>query len=677
MMDVVPPMPLSGPKPKKTQEENGFQLEGETELEPQASNHVSNHAARLQSGHGSGHAEVNAEVNTEVNAESEPQALSLVPDAGHLDVESFLIELADALNSTLDLQTILSRVAELVKRVIPYEIFAILLLNEKTQELRMRFQIGHAPEVDRIRIRVGKGVTGRCVELREPVLVNDVLAEPNYINAHPSVRSELAVPLILKGKVIGVIDIQSAVPGYFQPEHRRLLTLIASRVAVSVENARLYTRVYRNSKTLEVLNEISRELTSILNLDELLRRIGDQLVRVIDYQMFSILLLDESQTILQHRFSLRFNENVQLKHDIPVDRGLVGAAVTTRKAVLATDVARDERYIQLNPETRSELCVPLVYKDKAIGVLDLEHTRRNYFNDDHVRTMTTLAAQVAIAIENARLYERIAREEQRLERDLSMAREIQQRMLPPCCPVMRNAEVAASFVPASKIGGDIYDFLEYSGGQVGIAVGDVSGKGAAAALFAAMVGGVLRSTSGAEPSPSEMLTAINASLNERPIEAQFVAMLYALWDDGRQMMRIANSGQPRPIYCHHGRTEVVESTGLPLGLFDDAEYDEVTIHGQPGDAFVLFSDGITDAVNARGERFGQGRVEELVRTHCDLSADGLVGKVFDAVKQHAAGTAAFDDETVVVIKIRGDAATTEKVETARKTLRTRGSLRQV
>lgn len=623
-----------------------------------------------------------------------PQAAPLIADAGSdhvhspsgetspstpanapLDVERFLVDLADALNTTLDLDTLLSRVSDLVNRVIPFEIFAILLLNEKTQELRMRFQLGHEPEVERIRIKVGHGITGRCAQTREPVLVNDVLSDPDYINAHAAVRSELAVPLIRKNRIIGVIDIQSAKPGYFQPEHSRLLMLLASRIAGAIENARLYTRVYRHSQTLQVLNDISREVTSILNLDELLKRIGELLSKVIDFQMFSILLLDPSRTRLQHRFSVRFRENIHLKHEIPFGRGLIGAAAESGKAVLASDVTKDPRYIMANPETRSELCVPLIYKGGVIGVLDLEHTRRGFFNEDHIRTMTTLAAQIAIAIENARLYERIALEEQRLERDLVMAREVQMHLLPQCCPVLRDAEVAARFVPAYQIGGDIYDFLPYSGGQMGIAVGDVSGKGAPAALFAAMVGGILRSTAGMEPSPSEMLHSINLALNERKIEAQFMAMLYALWDDESRTMRIANSGQPRPVFCRGRQIEVIEATGLPLGLFDDAEYDEVAIQAAPGDAFVLFSDGIIDALNREEERFGRHRVGEVVRKNCDLSAENLVDAIFTAVEQFCGGTPAFDDNTVVVIKVREGEKTAPEI--ARRTRRTTAALRKV
>ena len=572
--------------------------------------------------------------------------------------DSYLLEVADAVNTTLDLNTLLQRVAEMLKRFIDYEIFAILLLNEKTQELRVRFQVGHPPEIaNRIRIKVGQGVTGQAVARREPVLVNDVAAEENFINSAPGARSELAVPLIAKNKVIGVIDVEAAQPGAFTDEHKRLLELFASRIAVGIENARLYTRVSRQARQLTLLTEISRELTSILNVDELLKRIADLVTRIIDYQMFSILLLDPTGTVLQHRFSLRFKESVQLKHEVPLGVGLVGYSALHGQPVLVPDVSKDPRYIKANPETRSELCIPLIYKDKVIGVLDIEHTRRGYFNEDHVRIMTTMAAQVAIAIENATLYERIARQEQRLEQDFALARELQFRLLPPKLPVFRHAEVAARFAPARQIGGDLYDFLKYSGqGVTGIAVGDVSGKGAPAAIYAALVSGIARSHANEEPSAAGMLEAINLSLTERPIEGQYVSMIYAIWDDNQQLLQIANSGLPRPIHIRDGKVEEIQATGLPIGLFSTASYDELSLRGRRGDIFLFFSDGILDATSSKGDMFGRHRLEEIARAKAHRSAEELVDAIFTAVSDHAEGVEAFDDQTIVALKVKGTSA---------------------
>lgn len=570
-----------------------------------------------------------------------------------VDVESLLLEVSDVLNTTLDLDTLLQRVAEVVKRVIDYEIFSILLLNERSQELRFRFQIGHLPEVaERIRVKVGEGVTGRAAKERRAILVDDVAQESHYIEAVPSVRSELAVPLITKNKVIGVIDLEAVETGYFKEEHSRLLGLIASRIAVSIENARLYTRVVRQANTLALLTEISRELTSILNVDQLLKRVGDLLRKVIDYQMFSILLLDDGREKLVHRFSVRFKENIHLKHDIPISRGLVGAAVREKRAILVADVSKDQRYIKLNPETRSELCVPLIYKDNAIGVLDLEHTRRGYFTEDHLRAMSTLAAQVAIAIENATLYERLAREEQRLERDLAMAREVQYHLLPPSCPNLPGAEVAARYNPAHAIGGDMYDFLDYKPPRACITVGDVSGKGAPAALYAALVSGVIRSVAHGEPAPAQMLLSVNRALNQRRLDANYVVLCCALWDDERKIMRVANSGLPRPVYLHQGHAHILEATGLPVGMFPEATYDEITVHASPGDVFVFLSDGIIDAGSARDQQFGRARVEHVIAHHGNDTATEIVDALFNAAAEFAAGQPVFDDQTVVVLKVK-------------------------
>ncbi len=583
-------------------------------------------------------------------------------------VDPLLLEVADVVNTTLDLDTTLRRVAELVRKVIDYEILAILLLNEKTQELYFRFSVGYPPEfVERTRVKVGEGVTGIAAMRREPVLVGDVLHEPEYISAVPSARSELAIPLIVKNRVIGVLDLESPQPNAFTEEHKRLLTLIASRMAVGIENARLYTRSARQSRTLVLLNEISRELTSILNLDELFNRIAELLRRLIDYQMFSILLIDSTGEKLQHRFSLRFEQNIQIKHDRKLGVGVIGTAAQSKEAVLVPDVTKDPRYIMVNPETRSELAVPLIYKDKVIGVLDLEHTRRNFFTDDHKRTVTTLAAQVAIAIENARLYEQIALQESRLERDLALARELQVRLLPQTWPKLAHLEIAAKFVPARAIGGDLYDFVSYSHSRTAISVGDVSGKGAPAAIYAALVSGILRSHAPIEPGPAEMLSAVNYSLSERRIEGQFVSLIYAVWDDHDRTLQVANSGLPRPIFCRNGKTQIVEATGLPLGLFDDAEYDEYTFYCKPGDVFVFFSDGILDASNRAGELFGRSRVEKIVEQCHDESVDCVVKRLFSAAAEHAAGLATFDDQTVVAIKVTaGKTKDKEKIVPGKK-----------
>jgi sigma-B regulation protein RsbU (phosphoserine phosphatase) len=548
----------------------------------------------------------------------------------------FLMRLANALNTTLDLQTLMHRTAELVRVVIDYKIFAILLLNDRTNDLRIRFQIGHAKEMERKRIPLGQGVVGRAAQLKQAVMVNDVLNEPNYVPANPHVRSELAVPLVIKSKLIGVIDIESEQVGYFRKEHMHLLELTASRVAVAIENARLYTRISRQAQMLEVLNEISQDLTSILDLDLLFERIGQLLRRLIDYQMFSILL----------------GEKFQSSTRVPLTRGLVGRAVRERMLLNVPDVRKDDRYFLVNSETRSEMVVPLIYKNKVIGVLDLEHTRPNYFNEEHERVMKTMAATVAISIENARLYQRVAQQEQRLENDLAMAREVQLRLLPQKKPQHTHAEFATRFLPARTIGGDLYDFLKYDRDRTGIALGDASGKATPAALYSALVSGIMRAGAPGCPAPAEMLTLLNDSLQERGLDAQYITMLYAVWNDENQTLQIANAGAVQPLFCRAGEVETIQAEGFPLGLFPQVNYEEFTLSTRPGDAIIFFSDGIVDAQNADGDMFGAQRLNDLVKEHLHLSASEIADAVMREVGEFQGGIDRFDDETVVVLKVR-------------------------
>ncbi len=565
---------------------------------------------------------------------------------------AFLMKLTDALNTTLDLQTLLSRTSELVRAVINYRIFAVFLLNDRTHDLRMRFQIGHTPEVERTRMPLGKGIVGQVALTRQPALLNDVSTSEHYVSANPAVRSELAVPLIAKNRLIGVMDLESEEAGYFRPEHLHLLTVTASRIAQAIENARLYARVSRQAQTLEVLNEIAVELASILDLNPLLERVGQLLRRLIDYQIFSIMLLDEKGEVLITRYAWRFGYSHAPMRRIPINSGLVGAAVREWRPINVADVRQDTRYLEMNPETRSELIAPLFYKGRVIGVLDLEHTRAGFFNEEHERILTTLASQIAIAIENARLYQAVRRQERQLERDLAMAREVQLRLLPQAPPVLGHADLAVCFLPARSIGGDLYDFVEYGPDRTAIVLGDVSGKAAPAALFAALVSGIMRSAAQLQLGPAAMLKTLNDALQERKLDSQYVTLLFALWNDENQTLQVANSGAVQPIFCRAGESLTVKAEGFPLGMFPDVTYEEFNVATQPGDAIVFVSDGILDAENEKDEMYGQEQLARLLCASRDLPAAAIADEILADVTRFQGSKDRFDDETIIVLRVR-------------------------
>jgi sigma-B regulation protein RsbU (phosphoserine phosphatase) len=563
-----------------------------------------------------------------------------------------LAEIGQEINSSLNLDEVLAKSAELIKRLIDYEIFAVLLPEEGTNQLHFRFGIGHRPEVmEHWRIPWGEGITGTAAATGRPVRVSDVSQDPRYINALDAVRSELAVPLMLAGKAIGVLDIQSRQLDYFTREQQYILTLLATRIASAIENARLYERVRAQADTLLLLNEVSREASSVLDVEEILRRAAELTKRIIDYQIFSILLYDATENVFRHRVTVKFGQRVQEKSAVPGHEGIVGAAAALKRAVVVPDVSQDPRYLMVNPETRSELAVPLLYKDRVVGVLDLESPQLNYFTPEHVQALSILAGNLAVSIENARLYEQVVSAEARMERDLNAARRLQGALLPRVPGPEFGLDIGARVVSSRELCGDIYDFLRYGPQELAVVMGDVSGKGSAAALYGAAAIGIVRSLGPQKLPPAELLKQMNELISERRIEGRFMTCAIATWHRGKRKLRIANAGQEQPLLFHQGRCEKMKLAGFPLGMFDDVTYDEESVILEPGDILVFYSDGISDTRDSKGEFYGTDRLAEFIVSHPKRTAAQIADALLEEVELFSGMVHAFDDRTLVVLKV--------------------------
>ena len=569
------------------------------------------------------------------------------------EILTMLLEGSERVTSTLDLDELMQRISEVVKQAIDYQVFAIFLLNEKTGDLRIRFSIGHPDRVvKQVRIKLGEGIVGRAAQTRRSVRVGDVREDPSYIQSLPAMRSELAVPLVAKNRVIGVIDLEAPSPRFFTEQHQNLLELLAGRIAVAIENAGLYRRAQRQARTLQLLNEISRDLSSVLVLNELLRKIGTLTKRLVDYHRFGILLADDRTRTFNSVLSIKQDARMPEKSTVAFGQGIVGAAASSRNTVVVPDVAHDSRYIMVNPETRSELAVPLIYRDRVIGVVDLESPRPNYFTDEHVRIFSTLAPQIAVAIENARLYERVVRSEARLEQDLERAQEIQVHLMPGPSPAIPGLEVHSRFLPARELGGDLYDFLNYGRERHLLVIGDVSGKGAPAALYGAMVSGILRSLAPQRLPAPDLLRKLNVTLLERKIEGHFITLTCGIWEPRARTLLLANAGMPLPILIRHGRGHMIRAEGVPLGLLEHIEYQGVTLTLEKGDLLAMFSDGLTEATDRNSEEFGPRRLESVIRESRHLSVAEIIDRVFAGVAQFEQGRPRADDQTMVLVKVR-------------------------
>src|SRR5262245_16188129 len=315
-----------------------------------------------------------------------------------------LFALGREVASVLDLDELLHKIPQLIARLTKFQAFAVYLLDPKLRELTIAYSIGYPENVAQgLRLQVGHGLVGAAVAEGQPLLVNDVHSDPRYVEAVPGSRAELVVPLRRKGNIIGALNLLSDTPGQFTEADEAMLRQFGAHVAVAIENALLVEHDREYTSTLETLAEIAREFAAILNLDELLTRIANLTRRVIAYRSFGILLVNVESDELEMRVAVRYGDKVTVPR-VKLGIGIVGYAALHKQTVLVPDVAADPRYIKVVDDAKSELVIPLLLKDRCIGVFDLESPELDAFGEGHVHILQLLASQAAVAIENARLY---------------------------------------------------------------------------------------------------------------------------------------------------------------------------------------------------------------------------------------------------------------------------------
>jgi len=569
-----------------------------------------------------------------------------------------LFALGREVTSVLDLDELLQKIPQLIARLTNFQAFAVYLLDPRNDELTIAYSVGYPEDVARsLRMKVGHGLVGAAVADGHPILVNDVHTDPRYVEAVPGSNAELVVPLRRKGRIIGALNLLSHTIGQFTDNDEAVLRQFGAHVAVAIENARLFEHEREYTSTLETLSDIAREFGAILNLDELLTRIANLTRRVIDYRTFGIMLLNEETNELEMRVAVRYGDKVAVPR-VQIGHGIVGHAALHKEVIVVPDVSQDERYIKIVDDARSELAIPLLLKDRCIGVFDLESPELDAFTKSHVEILTLLASQAAVAIENARLYETIRTNEIRLEKEIRFAQRVQAALLPTELPKrLKGVDVASRFAPARELGGDLFDFLAPEPNSLVVAVGDVSGKGVPAALYSAFAGELVRSRTFRRRyaperfSPAGVLASMNTILYERQLEEYYCTLCYAVFEFKRRVLTLANSGLPYPIRCSGDSVAQLELPGVPLGSFAGSSYDELTLDLAPGDVFVFFSDGVSEANDAFGREFGYDRLLHVIRGTRHQPAREIVDAIFAAVQEFRGDTPSNDDMTAVVLKI--------------------------
>jgi phosphoserine phosphatase RsbU/P len=438
----------------------------------------------------------------------------------------------------------------------------------------------------------------------------------------------------------------------------RLLQVLSVRLRTlnnhfvrELEHARQNTQ--RELGKMERLIEASKTVNSTLELGKLLNVILETALGVVDGDRGTVYLVDEQKQQLWSRV-LKGEEDIEIR--LPMGKGIAGYVAATGDTLNIPDAYFDPRF---NPEvdkatgyrTQSILCMPMKNNSgKIIGALQLLNKREGPFTKEDESFIEGLSVHAAIAVENARLYEK-ERERIKMQKELLAAREVQMNLIPKEMPSVPGFDFAACMIPAQEVGGDLFDFIPAPGGRLALCLGDVSGKGLPASLLMANVQATIRNQVASNAIPSTCLTHANQLLYHNTSPEKFVTLFYAVLDPATGEVAYSNAGQEAPIVVGSGGEPIrLTIGGLVLGIVEDAAFEEASIQIPPGGLLVLCSDGITEALAPDGELFGSERAIAVLCEHRDKSAQEILDLLIEAVKNYAGTMKQADDMTILIVK---------------------------
>ena len=397
-----------------------------------------------------------------------------------------------------------------------------------------------------------------------------------------------------------------------------------------------------------LLQRSSQKLNSILDLDVLLEEIVCDVAETFGYLRTGVLLKDDETDELEIAAVRGWTKNYHIKGDrfkIGV-YGMIGHVAAIKKTYYAPDVTKDPYYQVSEESTRSEVDIPLIIKDRLIGVFSIQHHEKNAFDLERIELLETLASQIAIAIENARLFRGEKQERERIASELNEARKIQLHLFPHASPVVPGFNISGICLPCLEAGGDWFDYIPLEDGRTGIVLADVSGKGMGAALLMSSTRSILRLVANQNLTPGDVLKKVNELLiNDFPT-SKFVTMIYAVIDSVDKSISIANAGHLYPVIYRESKSELLETeSGLPLGI-NQYDYIEIKINLLKGEKLFFYTDGITEAMNKSEEEF---ETERLLKVLEKRTATPEI--IINAVQEFTSGNTQSDDITVVMIEV--------------------------
>jgi len=568
------------------------------------------------------------------------------------------------LNTKVDIGEQLKGLLKLVKSATQAEY--VLLASLDTRD-RMVFDraLGVADaDVRGMPITRGSGVMGRVWEKREPLIIDDLrrseLTSAVAKKLGIKVQSLAAVPLVRRGLVRGILEVvnrRGEEP--FTPDDVVLLGALGEHVALAIANSRLRDSVKRRGLEYQLLAEVSADVGKSLTRDEALDRILKNLQRLVNYDAAAIFLVDGKTSTISSLLHNGYPRAAQDKIQVHLDEGVVGLAVKTKSGIIVPDVRNNPRYANVRGRTRSEMVAPLLLRGQVLGVFNLESDRVDAYTEDDLRQLEAFAAEAAVAIDRAQLFEE-RKVKLEIEEELRLARTVQEFFSPKKSLVSANYRIAGANFPSLEVSGDYYDFFPAMNRLVAFAIADVAGKGVPASLIMASFRATFRTVAPFTASARQMALRLNQILLDTVRPQDFVTTFIGILNPDTGELSYCNAGHNHPlVVSSNGDFRRLEVGGPVLGILKDAEaeWQEGRMRLAGDEVLVCYTDGATEATNGT-EEYGEARFIEAVRANMALTPYKLCTALYADMRAFIGTTPQVDDTTYLAIKRmeRGPAA---------------------
>ncbi|UCH84783.1 MAG: SpoIIE family protein phosphatase [Candidatus Latescibacterota bacterium] len=568
----------------------------------------------------------------------------------------FLAKSSQLLNSTLNYDRLLGLIMKVVKDALDVETVSVIFYDRDKRNLVFELARGkHGREIVGLKVPAGTGIVGWVAKNKKPIIVNDVVRDKRF---KPTLgkklgikaRSIMSIPLKRGSRFIGVLEAVNRRKNLpFTDDDLDVFLALGNHIAAAIENARLYREAERKQLESALLYKVSATLGRSLALDDVLEEILKSLKRLICYDAAAIFVLDRKSQMLISEIHHGYDPAKEKRLLLKLDEGVVGWAARNKKGVVVPDCSKDPRYVNARKRTGSELVAPMLSRGKVIGLFNLESDAKDAYREKDLRLLNMFAAQAAVSIERASLYEeqRIKRE---IERELKLARTVQRYFTPTHTRTIGSYKLAGRNYPSLELSGDYFDFFPLEAPFAAFAIADVAGKGVPASIIMSSFRAILHTAAPYYTSARDIALRANEILLESVRRHEFVTAFIGVLNSSTGEVVYCNAGHNPPIVMRAGgEYEMLETGGPVLGVFEDIPLEEGSV--MLGDGLLFcYTDGTIDAINRDEEPFEIESLVEFLKSHPRLGPSRICTALRRKLKAHTQGMPQVDDITFLAVK---------------------------